>query len=142
MTMELFFFGDQTLDIQPYFKDLISHRNSPVLDDFLAKSYHVLRTELDQLPRNVKAELPRFTCIDDIILRKKGDKSCIALELALTTMYQLGVFMRYVENNQADACLVLEPMLRDRLQSSCRTLGEQRRLRARCLYRSIGCSCG
>lgn len=97
-TMELFIFGDQTLDVQPCLRGLAQHRHNPVLEDFFTKTYQVLRTEIDQLPHNVKVGLPRFTCIDDIIFRPPGSKSCIALDMAMTTFYQLGVFIRYVSD--------------------------------------------
>lgn len=93
--LKLYLFGDQTYDIQPHLKDLIQYRNNPVLEDFLVKSYDAIRTELFNLPSEVRVDLPRFTSLDDILLRKQGGKRCVPLDMAVTCMYQLGVFIRY-----------------------------------------------
>jgi hypothetical protein len=92
--MELLVFGDQTHDVQSLFRDLTQQRDNPVLEDFLGKSYAVLRREIYKLPSEVRNDLPRFTCIDDIIFRKSGGRRCVPLDMAITTMYQLGSFIR------------------------------------------------
>ena len=94
--MKLYLFGDQTFDIQPYFKDLIQYRENPVLEDFLVKAYDAIRTEIYKLPSDIRDDLPRFTCLDDIIFRKQGGRRCVALDMAVTCMYQLGAFIRYI----------------------------------------------
>ena len=93
--LKLYLFGDQTYDIQLHLKDLIRYRHNPVLEDFLVKAYDAIRTEIYKLPREIRDDLPRFTCLDDIICWKQGGKRCIPLDMAVTCMYQLGVFIRY-----------------------------------------------
>ena len=93
--LKLYLFGDQTYDIQSYLKDLIQYRHNPVLEDFLVKAYDAIRAEIYNLPREIRDDLPRFTCIDDIVFRKQGGKRCVPLDMAVTCMYQLGVFIRY-----------------------------------------------
>ena len=93
--LSLYLFGDQTYDVQPSFKDLIQYRHNPVLEDFLAKAYDAIRTEIFDLPSEVRNSLPRFTCLDDIILRKPGGKRCLPLDMAVTCMFQLAAFIRY-----------------------------------------------
>ena len=93
--MKLYLFGDQTLDVQPLLKDLARHRHNPVLEDFLIKAYDGIRSEITKLPREVAEDLPRFTCIDDIIFRKPGGRRCVPLDMAVTCIYQLGSFIRY-----------------------------------------------
>ena len=93
--LRLYLFGDQTYDIQPYLRDLIQHRQNPLLEDFLIKAYDAIRTEIYSLPCEVRDDLPRFTCLDDIIFRRQGGKRCVPLDMAVTCMYQLGVFIRY-----------------------------------------------
>ena len=93
--LKLYLFGDQTLDIQPFLKHLIQHRHNPILEDFLVKAYDAIRAEIYTLPREIRNELPRFTCLDDIIFRKPGGKRCVPLDMAVTCVYQLGVFIRY-----------------------------------------------
>ena len=93
--LKLYLFGDQTYDIQPYLKDLIQYRHNPVLDDFLVKAYNAIRTEIYNLPCEVRDNLPRLTCVDDILWRRQGGKRCVPLDMAVTCMYQLGTFIRY-----------------------------------------------
>ena len=93
--LQLYLFGDQTYDVQPYLKDLIQYRHNPILDDFLIKAYDAIRKEIYTLPCEVRDDLPRFTCLEDVISRKQGGKRCVPLDMAVTCMYQLGVFIRY-----------------------------------------------
>ena len=93
--LKLYLFGDQTYDIQPYLRDLIQYRHNPVLDDFLVKAYDAIRTEIYNLPCEIRDDLPRFTCVDDLILRRQGGIGCVPLDMAVTCMYQLGSFIRY-----------------------------------------------
>ncbi|KAI4192426.1 MAG: hypothetical protein LQ346_004317 [Caloplaca aetnensis] len=93
--MTLYLFGDQTFDVKPHLADLIQHRDNPVLEDFLLKAYDAIRTEIYSLPCEVRENLPRFTCVDDIIWRKPDVKRCVPLDMAVTCMYQLGTFIRY-----------------------------------------------
>lgn len=92
--LKLYLFGDQTYDVQPYLKDLMRYRHNPVLEDFLVKAYNAIRTEIYKLPHKIRDDLPRFTCLDDLVLRKPGGIRCIPLDVAVTCMYQLGVFIR------------------------------------------------
>lgn len=92
--LELYLFGDQTFNVRPYLKDLMKYRENPVLEDFLVKAYNAIRTEIYQLSPEVRDDLPRFTCVDDIIFRKQGGKRCDPLDMAVTCMYQLGIFIR------------------------------------------------
>ena len=91
---KLYLFGDQTFDVQPHLKGLLCHRDNPVLEDFLLKAYDALRKELYMLPAEIREDLPRFTSIDDLLLWKNDGKRCIALDMALTCLYQLGTFIR------------------------------------------------
>jgi len=96
-TLKLYLFGDQTFDIQPHLRDLLRSRNNPVLEDFLVKAYDALRKEIYQLPRHIRDDLPRFTCLDDLMLWDQSTKQrCIPMDMALTCIYQLGTFLRLV----------------------------------------------
>ena len=92
--LKLYLFGDQTYDIQPHLKDLLLYRHNPVLEDFLIKAYNAIRMEIYRLPCEIRDDLPRYTCLDDLVLGKQGGKRCIPLDMAVTCMYQLGVFIR------------------------------------------------
>lgn len=91
--LNLYVFGDQTYDIKPYLKDLLQNRDNPVLEDFLVKAYDAVRTEIFKLPHQVREDLPRFTCYHDLVLWNQTGKRCIPLDMAVTCMYQLGVFI-------------------------------------------------
>lgn len=95
--MKLYLFGDQTFDLQPHLKDLLQNRKNPVLEDFLTKAYDALRTEIYKLPPQVREELPRFTCVDDLILWNQNGKRFVPLDMAVTSMYQLGTFITQAE---------------------------------------------
>ncbi|KAI9712188.1 MAG: Type I Iterative PKS [Chrysothrix sp. TS-e1954] len=94
----LYLFGDQTLDIQPYLKDLRRHEDNPILEAFLQKAYDALREEVHRLSKETRDDLPRFTCIDDIIFRKAWGARCVPLDMAVTCLYQLGTFISRVDS--------------------------------------------
>ncbi|RDW58256.1 hypothetical protein BP6252_13667 [Coleophoma cylindrospora] len=96
--LKLYLLGDQTYDIQAQRSTLLQNRNNPVLEDFLGKAYGAVRTEIFQLPLPDRDNLPRFTSADDLILWQPSGERCIALEMAVTCIYQIGIFI-----GQADA---------------------------------------
>ncbi|KAG6995597.1 hypothetical protein G7Y79_00044g080680 [Physcia stellaris] len=96
--MKLYLFGDQTYDTQSDLKDLLEHKQNPILANFFAKAYDAIRIEIYTLPQEVRDELPRFTCFNDLIFREEGGKGCTPLEMAMTCVYQLGTFI-----SQADS---------------------------------------
>lgn len=92
--MHLFIFGDQTLDVQPYLKDLSRHRDNPALEDFLTGAYRALRAEIDRLHHDTRNKLPRLTCIEDMLFGASNNGNCLALDMATTCLYQIGAFIR------------------------------------------------
>ncbi|KAK4235627.1 ketoacyl-synt-domain-containing protein [Achaetomium macrosporum] len=91
--LTLYLFGDQTFDVQPHLRDLMRHRHNPVLENFLAKALDAIRAELYTLPREMHERLPRFTSVDELLLRRQGGKACLPLDMAMTCLYQLGAFI-------------------------------------------------
>lgn len=91
----LYLFGDQTYDLNPQLKQLAHYKHNPLLKDFLTRAYDTLRVELFNLPSSIRDELPRYTCLDDVIFREQNAKRCIPLDMAVTCMYQLGIFIEY-----------------------------------------------
>ena len=92
--LDLYVFGDQTYEIQSHGKELLRHPHNPVLENFLSRSYDAIRTEIYALPCEIRDALPRFTCLDDLVMGKPHEKRCIPLDMAVTCMYQLGIFIR------------------------------------------------
>lgn len=96
---KLYLFGDQTHDIKPQLKRLLQNKSTPVVEDFLTRAYDAIRAEIYGLPRETRESLPRFTCLDDLVqwdVGAEGEGRCVALDMAVTCMYQLGAFIRYV----------------------------------------------
>lgn len=94
-TFKLYLFGDQTFDTRPHCKDLLAKRDNPVLEDFLVKSYEAIRLEIFSLPQEVRdTDIPRFTCLDDLVLWTQKGQRCLPLDMAITCIYQLGNFIR------------------------------------------------
>lgn len=91
---KLYLFGDQTYDVRLHLKDLLRDRSNPILEDFLAKAYNAIRREIYTLPPQARDDLPRFTCLDDLVLWKQVAQRCVPLDMAVTCMYQIGIFIR------------------------------------------------
>lgn len=91
--MKLYLFGDQTYDLQTHLRDLLQKRNNPVVEDFLLRSYDAVRTEIYKLPPPTREAYPRFTCVDDLILWNQIGKRIVPLDMAVTSIYQLGMFI-------------------------------------------------
>lgn len=93
---KLYVFGDQTFDIQSSLHDLLQKRGNLFLQDLFRQAYHAIRVEVYKLPSQVRDGLPRFSCLEDLTLLywEGTTERCIALDMALTTLYHLGVFIR------------------------------------------------
>ncbi|KAK6706424.1 fusarubin cluster-polyketide synthase [Fusarium graminearum] len=94
--IKLYLFGDQTFEIQPHLKTLFQKRDNLFLQDFLNKAYYAIRVELFKVPYSIRRDLPRFTCLEDLLLWDQSRQRCIALDMAMTTLYQLATFIRYI----------------------------------------------
>lgn len=92
-SLRLHIFGDQLLDVGPLFRQLDGKREDPILERLLLRTFEAIRGEIDLLPHETKSLLPRFSSIDDIIFRRPGEKSCIALDMAITCLYQTAAFV-------------------------------------------------
>ncbi|RMZ78667.1 hypothetical protein DV738_g3768, partial [Chaetothyriales sp. CBS 135597] len=91
--LKLYLFGDQTYDLQPHFQELFQSRSNPVLEDFLVRSYDAVRIEISSLPLSTQETYPRFTCVDDLLLWSRSGNGLIPLDMATTSLYQLGLFI-------------------------------------------------
>lgn len=95
----LYLFGDQTYDVGPHLKELLlsSRYSNGLINDFLHGSYDAVRAEMYQLQSQERECLPRFTCVQDLVLwaiRNPNERNrCVPLNMALTCMYQLAVFI-------------------------------------------------
>lgn len=97
--LKLFLFGDQTFRLQTHFKVLLQNRDNAVLDDFLTKAYRKIRSALYTLPTEERKDLPRLTCLEDLVLWEPDGKGqrCVPLDMALTCLYQMGEFIRQAD---------------------------------------------
>ncbi|KAF5021129.1 hypothetical protein F66182_6829 [Fusarium sp. NRRL 66182] len=101
--LKLYLFGDQTFDIQPHLQHLLQRRDNLFLQEFLAQAYNAIRIELYRLPHSVRKDLARFTCQEDLLLWDQSGKRCVALDMAMTTLYQLGAFISQAGISSYDA---------------------------------------
>ncbi|KAM0241576.1 hypothetical protein ACHAPO_001262 [Fusarium lateritium] len=101
--LKLYLFGDQTFEIQPHLKTLFQKRDNLFLQDFLNKAYHAIRVELFKVPYSIRRDLPRFTCLEDLLLWDQSGQRCIALDMAMTTLYQLATFISQAGISSYDA---------------------------------------
>jgi hypothetical protein len=97
--MKLYLFGDQTFDVEQHFPSLLDAKDDLFLHTFLRGAYNAIRTEIYSLPAAVRDDLPRFTCLEDLASWKQdgSGKRCIALDMAMTTLWQLGTYILQVE---------------------------------------------
>ncbi|KAF4446291.1 fusarubin cluster-polyketide synthase [Fusarium austroafricanum] len=101
--LKLYLFGDQTFDVQPGLQNLLQKRDNLFLNDFLNKAYNALRAELFKIPFSIRKDLPRFTCQEDLLLWDQSGPRCVALDMAMTTLYQLGTFISQAGISSYDA---------------------------------------
>ncbi|KAH9904016.1 hypothetical protein F4778DRAFT_770564 [Xylariomycetidae sp. FL2044] len=101
--MKLHLFGDQTFDIQPHLQGLLLKRDDLFLRDFLDKAYSAVRLEIYKLPSHIRDGIPRFTSLEDMFLWDRTGKRCIALDMALTTIYHIGIFISHADASSYDA---------------------------------------
>lgn len=94
--MDVYFFGDQTEDVDNGLKGLLSRDQDPILDAFFARSYDAIRKELSKTSKWNWKTPPHFTSLLDLLLRTQSKSRDIALDHALTTIYHLAVFIQYV----------------------------------------------
>lgn len=93
--LNLLLFGDQTFDIEQTLVSLLRQRDNVVLESFLANAYEAIRREIHFLPHHVRDAIPRLTCIDDLVMLKGSHGQCVALDMAVLTLFQLGTFIMY-----------------------------------------------
>ncbi|KEY74802.1 hypothetical protein S7711_06489 [Stachybotrys chartarum IBT 7711] len=92
--LKLVIFGDQTFDLTHRWKDLFHIRNNPAVEDFLEKSYIAVRNEIYKLPVDVRNDIPRFNCLNDLILSNRaGPKLVPAIDTAVSCIYELAYFI-------------------------------------------------
>lgn len=91
----VYLFGDQTFDVCTKLRDLLHSNDSPTLDRFFQQAYFNLRSEIAQLPVYERDKYPRFANLAELLAwRERQQSPNVALDNALTCIYQLGYFIR------------------------------------------------
>lgn len=90
----LYLFGDQTFEIQKLLPGLLDGHDNERLQQFLDRTYSILRGLIHDLPSQERSRLPDFSCIDDIVQWKHQGNHFVPLDMATTCIYQLGTFIR------------------------------------------------
>lgn len=92
--LKLVIFGDQTCDLRPHWKELFHLRNNPAVESFLVKAYDAVRNEVYKLPVDVRNDIPRFNCLNDLILSNRASgRRCLAIDTAVSCIYELATFI-------------------------------------------------
>ncbi|KAI1363172.1 polyketide synthase for naphthopyrone YWA1 [Xylaria arbuscula] len=92
----VYLFGDQTHDFVPGLRQLLRAKDCPLLLSFLEKTHLALRLEIAQQSRQTQELLPRFANIGDLFAAYSPEhEAASVLASTLTTIYQLGGFIRY-----------------------------------------------
>ena len=89
--MIVYVFGDQVEDYSTGLPLLLLSEQDPILDAFLAQSYKIIRREILSTPPLTP---PSFSSLLDIARWRSLGVRNLAVEHALTTVYQIGLFMR------------------------------------------------
>ncbi|KAK8055200.1 fusarubin cluster-polyketide synthase [Apiospora rasikravindrae] len=92
--IKLYLFGDQTFNVQPHLRGLLQGTDNPAVHEFLVKSYEVLRVKLHRLSDAAPDDVPRFTCLNDFVMWEKAESKLVPLDMAITCVYQLGLFIK------------------------------------------------
>ncbi|KAI0437215.1 beta-ketoacyl synthase [Xylaria telfairii] len=96
--LKLCIFGDQTCDLKLLWRELFQTRSNPAVEDFLTRAYRAVRQEVYRLPPEVRESVPRFTCVDDLLLSSGGSRRCVAIDTAVSCIYQLATFINKADN--------------------------------------------
>lgn len=94
--LKLYLFGDQTYNVQPHLKTVLSQRENPIVRQYLEHTYNALRNEIYTLSPVIRDSLPRFTCLDDMLLYTEKGGVCIAMDMARTCIYHVATYITYV----------------------------------------------
>lgn len=92
----VYLFGDQTSDFDAGLRRLLQVKNNTIVASFFQRCFHALRQEIARLSPSERKIFPRFTSIVDLLARHRESDPNPALESALTCIYQLGCFIKYV----------------------------------------------
>jgi naphtho-gamma-pyrone polyketide synthase len=92
--VQVYLFGDQTYDVNSRLRDLLLVKGNPILTTFFEQAYFVIRAEIGRLPVKESGAFPKFTCLGDILARQREGGLNPAFQTPLTTIYQLGSFIR------------------------------------------------
>lgn len=95
-TFKVYMFGDETGSFTEPLQKLCEHQKGVLFVHFLQEINKVLRDELRKQPRQVRAQIPEFTDVLDLIKRYRdsGSRNQI-LETTITCVYQLASVISY-----------------------------------------------
>lgn len=104
----VYLFGDQTSDFEVGLRRLLQAKDHTIVSAFFQKCYHALRQEISSLSPSERSIFPRFTSIVDLLARHCESPGNPALESALTCLYQLGCFIKYVTSKPMSLALATD----------------------------------
>jgi naphtho-gamma-pyrone polyketide synthase len=92
--MRVFVFGDQSGDVIPELRELVSVKDNPLLLSFFQRAYITLRDEVAHHPQAVRG-LPGFVSVENLLWRysESGIRNP-AIESALVCIHQIASLLR------------------------------------------------
>jgi len=102
-SMSVSLFPDQLPDTRGLIRRVHEAKKRTVLvKSFLEKAYTALRTEVWNLPRDVRTQIPPFNSVYDLSERHSASKiQRVEVSSALLVIAELANFIGYVHSNQA-----------------------------------------
>jgi naphtho-gamma-pyrone polyketide synthase len=93
---QLFVFGDQTTVFAPDLRKLAGVKNNSSLLNFFERVHLALREEIAGLPAPERKLFPRFSNLGELLARYEEAARNPALDSALSCVFQLACFLKYV----------------------------------------------
>jgi len=93
----LYIFGDNTYETNSKLLTLLSTTGDPILAAFFDQAFNIIRAEAGCLPLEEFRNLPSFTSIGEIVAKHRDGHLSPAFQIALSTIYHLGTFIRFVK---------------------------------------------
>lgn len=97
--VQVYAFGDQTFNVAEVLSTLLRTHEDAIVVDFLERSSNTLKDEVKRLTSEQQAQCPRFANLADLVPFYRASTLNPALVQALTSIAQLGTFLRYVDQS-------------------------------------------
>lgn len=94
--IRLYLIGDHTYNIRLHFERLFRRNDDCLLKTFSNRVFNALGAEISKLPLHISDGFPQFSYFEDLLEWSKTGNPCVPLDMTLTCMYQIRIFIRYI----------------------------------------------